>query len=348
MKKRILVFNVGSSSIRYGLFENKERIYSGIFERLKNKEDFKKAFKKVFHKLQRQTINVIAHRIVHGGDIKQASEITSEIKNKIKEFSTFAPLHNPNELLIINLSEKFKIPQYAVFDTSFYSNLPKVAKIYAIPSRISKKYNLQKYGFHGISHKYASENMRGKTISCHLGQGASITAIKDKRVMDTSMGLTPNEGVVMMTRSGSIAPELILFLEKKGYNVENILNSESGLKGISGFSDFRDILKTINKKESKLAYDIFVYHITEFIGSYIAILNGLDNLIFTGAIGENCSKLRKDICKNFNFIGLKLNEEKNKNPNSEKIISSANSKIKVFVIKTDEEKVIAEEVLKLI
>lgn len=346
--KQILVFNVGSSSIKYSLFRNLKKINSGNKERLKTKEDYKKAVIEILEKFKGERINLIAHRVVHGGDLNKPSKINKEIKKKIKNFSEFAPLHNPKQLMVIELIEKnSKIPQYALFDTMFFSNLPEVSKNYAIPKQLTEKLNIRRYGFHGFSHHYVSKGLKGKTITCHLGSGSSISAIINGKPIDTSMGLTPLEGLIMGTRSGDIDPGIILYLEKKGYNANEILNKKSGLKGICGHNDFRDILKKMNKnKDCKLAYDMFVYRIIKIIGSYIAAINGLDNLVFTAAIGENVPGLRRDICNQLKFMRIKLNEKKNK-LNSE-IISSITSKVKVFVKKTNEEKMIVEEVLKIL
>ena len=215
MVKQILVFNVGSSSIKYSLFENKKRTFKKTFEKLNLIQDYKKTFEKIFNELEKEKFDLIVHRIVHGGDLKKPVKINSQIKNKIKEFSKFAPLHNPKQLEIINLCEKFKKPQYAVFDTMFFSELPEVSKTYAIPKSISKKHKIQKYGFHGLSHSSVSKKLKNKTIVCHLGKGSSISAIKNKKPIDTSMCLTPLEGLIMCTRSGSIDPGLIMFLQKK-------------------------------------------------------------------------------------------------------------------------------------
>jgi acetate kinase len=341
------VFNVGSSSIKYSLFQGTTKINSWVIERLKDKNDYSEAINKIFKQFDKEKINILAHRVVHGGEINHPSKITKEIKNKIKEFSEFAPLHNPKQLIVIELCEKFKKPQYAVFDTMFFVNLSKVAKTYAIPKEITKKYNIMRQGFHGLSHEYVSKNLKGKTITCHLGSGASISAIENEKAIDTSMGSTPLEGVIMGTRSGSIDPGIIFFLEKRGYNVEEILTNKSGLKGICGYNDFRDVRSRINKnKDCKLAYEMFIYSIVKTIGSYVSVLNGLNNLVFTAAIGENVPKLRKEICNKFKYLGLKLDE--NKNEKNEEIISSKDSKIKVYVRKTDEEKMIAEEVLKIL
>lgn len=345
MQKKILVLNVGSSSIKYSLFEDFTLLGSGEKEKLKSKKDYEKAIEEIFKQFIDRDINIIAHRVVHGGELKETSLITPEVKKKIKHFSEFAPLHNPKQLMVIELCEKFKRPQYAVFDTMFFADLPEVAKTYAIPKEITEKHNIRKYGFHGLSHQSVSKGLKGKTIICHLGSGSSISAIKDGKPIDTSMGLTPLEGVMMCTRSGSIDPGIILFLQKKKYDVEDILTNQSGLKGISGFNDFRDILKNMNEnKDCKLAYDLFLYRIIKVIGSYITVLNGLDNLVFTAAIGENVPKLREDICNQLKFIGVKLNPKKN--IKNEGKISSMFSKTKVYVIKTNEEEIVLEEVMK--
>ncbi|HPD82044.1 MAG TPA: acetate/propionate family kinase [Candidatus Pacearchaeota archaeon] len=347
MQKKILVFNVGSSSIKYSLFYEAKKITSGFIERLNDKKDYSEAINKIFKKFENEKINVLAHRVVHGRELKKTSLINPEIKKKIKQFSEFAPLHNPKQLMVIELCERFKKPQYAVFDTMFFSDLPEVAKIYAIPKNITEKHSIRKYGFHGLSHKYVSKGLNGKTIVCHLGSGVSISAINNEKAIDTSMGLTPLEGVIMGTRSGSIDPGIIFFLEKRKYNAEDLLTNKSGLKGICGYNDFRDIRSRINKnKNCKLAYEMFTYSIVKTIGSYVSALNGLNNLVFTAAIGENVPKLRKEICNSLKYLGLKLDEDKNEK--NEEVISSKDSKIKVHVRKTDEEKMIAEEVLKIL
>jgi len=345
--KNILVFNVGSSSIKYSLFENSDKIDCGNKERLKSKEDYKKAIEEIFEKLQGKNIDLIIHRVVHGGDIKTPSKITPLIKKQIKEFSEFAPLHNPKQLSVIELCEKFKKTQYAVFDTMFFANLPEVARNYAIPKEITKKYKIKRYGFHGLSHKFVSKGLNGRTITCHLGSGSSISAILNGKPLDTSMGITPLEGIMMGTRSGSIDPGIVLLLQKKGYNAEDILTNKSGLKGVSGYNDFRDILKHMDKnKDCRLAYDLFLYRIIKVIGSYITALNGLDNLVFTAAIGENVPLLRKDVCSHLKFLKLKLNNRKNNN--NEEVISKRFSKVKVYVKKTNEEQMAVEEVLKVL
>jgi acetate kinase len=347
MKKvNILVFNVGSSSIKYSLFKETEMLKAGNYERLKTKEDYRDSVEKIFVEIP-EKIDLIVHRVVHGGDLKKPSKITEEVKNRIKEFSEFAPLHNPKQLMVIELCEIYKKPQYAVFDTMFFADIPEIARTYAIPIEITGKYDIRRYGFHGLSHEYVSKNLKGKTITCHLGSGSSIAAIINGKAVDVSMGLTPLEGLIMGTRSGTIDPGIIFFLQKKGYNVEEMLTEKSGLKGLCGYNDFRDILENMNRDKScKLAYDMFVYQIIKTIGAYIAAMNGIDNLVFTAAIGENVPKLREDVCNNFSFLKIKLNKDKNKE-NAE-IISSESSKIKVIVKKTSEETMAVEEVLKVI
>jgi acetate kinase len=342
----ILVFNVGSSSIKYSLFKNLKLLKSGNYERLKTKDDYRDSVQKIFVDID-EKIDIIIHRVVHGGDLKKPSKITEEVKDKIKEFSEFAQLHNPKQLMVIELCEAYKKPQYAVFDTMFFSDIPEVTKTYAIPMEVTKKYGIRRYGFHGLSHEYVSRNLKGKTITCHLGSGSSIAAIVNGKPIDVSMGLTPLEGLIMGTRSGTIDPGIIFFLQKKGYNVEEMLTEKSGLKGISSYNDFRDIRTNMDKdKNCKLAYDMFTYHIIKLIGAYIAAMNGVDNLVFTAAIGENVPKLREDICNNFSFFKIKI--DKNKNKENAEIISSENSKVKVIVKKTNEEEMAVEEVLKIL
>jgi acetate kinase len=366
--RNLLVINTGSSSIKFSIFEKSKDprlLISGRCEGINAKNsyfifkdkqrnshnikikisNYKDAINIILNLIKNQEIefNAIAHRVVHGGNLNKTILINNKVESIIENYSKFAPLHNPQELQVIRILKKEKKPQYAVFDTEFFSNIPEVSKTYPIQLQLTKKYNIRKYGFQGISHEYVSKNIKGKTITCHLGSGCSISAIKDNKVLDTSMGLTPLEGIMMRTRSGNIDLGIIFFLQKKGYNIEEILSKKSGFFGISGKKDFRDILKSINKeKNSKLAYDMFVYSILKKIGSYIAILNGLDNLIFTAAIGENVPKLRKDICNNLKFLNLKIDENKN-NKNSE-LISDKNSKVKVYVKKTNEEYLIAKKV----
>jgi len=344
----ILVFNAGSSTLKYALFSGEKQIISGKIENLKNSEDYKKALGKVISELKEKNLSFdyIGHRVVHGGPLKESCLINSKVEKIIEKFSELAPLHNPVEWEIIKDCKKFKKKQFAIFDTAFFHDIPDKAKIYPIPKKISEKFEIRRYGFHGTSHKFVSSGLKGKTITCHIGSGASISAIVDGKAVDTSMGFTPMEGLMMGTRAGDIDPGLTLFLEKKGYDANKILNFESGFKAFLKDYDFRYVKNNLNKKEVRLAFDIFVYRIVKYIGAYAAAMNGLDNLVFTAGIGENSDLLRKEIAKNLGFLGLELDEGKNKS-NSE-IISSANSKVKVYVRKTNEEFLIAKEVMNLI
>src|SRR6056297_3248541 len=195
MVKKGIIFNVGSSSIKYCLFYDYEKKESGNYEKLHDKKDYQKTLNKILEKFKKENIDYIAHRVVHGGSIDKPIKINKRVENKIKEYSKFAPLHNPKQLMVLDVvRKKSNAPQYAVFDTMFYSGIPEVAKTYAIPSKLSKKYNIRRYGFHGLSHKFVSKDLKGKTITCHLGSGCSISAINKNKALDTSMGMTPLEG----------------------------------------------------------------------------------------------------------------------------------------------------------
>ena len=343
--KNLLVLNTGSSSIKFALFSNNQKVFSGKIEKVR---DFKKAINTILKTLEENSVkfDVIAHRIVHGGDLNKPCLINRKTESIIKKYSEFAPLHNPPQLQVIQICKKFKKEQYAVFDTAFFADIPDKAKHYPIPEDIREKYNIKKYGFHGISHKSMAQNIFGKTISIHLGSGCSISAILNNKPIDTSMGLTPLEGLMMGTRPGDIDSGILIFLSKKKYNLDDILNFKSGLKAFSKDNDFRYFLSNLDKPKIKLGFDIFVYKIVKYIGAYTAALNGLDNLIFTGAIGENSSIVREEICKNLTYLGIEIDNDKNKE--NADIISTPVSRVKVFVKKTDEESEIAKEVYEMI
>jgi acetate kinase len=344
----ILTLNAGSSSIKYSLFDKEKKVLVGEIEKVK---DYKKALNKIYKKLKKCKIKKIAHRVVHGKDNSKTKLLTSKFIQRLKKYNELAPLHNPIEIKVIEESIKLfpKAKHFAVFDTAFHTTMPKIAKLYGLPLRYYKK-GIKRYGFHGTSHKYISQIVKKpKVISCHLGNGCSITAIKNGKSIDTSMGFTPLEGLLMGTRSGDIDPSIISYLmskEKKTIKeIEHILNYQSGLLGISEESnDVRDLLKS-KKGSSKLALELFTYRITKYIGSYISILNGVDVIVFTAGIGEKAYSLREKILNNFKFLGLKLDKTKNKN--NKKIITKPNSKIKVMVIPTYEEKIMAREVTNL-
>jgi acetate kinase len=313
-------------------------------------------------------IDAVGHRVVHGGERFNSSIlITDEVIEKIEECISLAPLHNLPNLKGIRAIEKLMpgVAQVAVFDTAFHQTMPEKAYMYALPYELYSEKCIRRFGFHGTSHHYVSArafeilnlNPEGtKMITCHIGNGGSITAIKDGKSIDTSMGMTPLEGLIMGTRAGDIDAGTVLFLmEQNGYSIEDIsklLNNKSGLLGISGVSsDMRDIQRKIEEgnQRATLAVEMFQYRIKKYIGAYIAALGGLDILVFTGGIGENNFKIRQLICKDLEYLGISINEELNNGSTGEEIILSAeNSRVKVIVIPTDEELVIASDTLKIV
>lgn len=310
-------------------------------------------------------ISAIGHRVVQGGSIyKESTLINDKVIADIGELAELAPLHNPAHIQGINACiEVFgkDVPEVAVFDNAFHSTMPDYAYMYGVPYEYYEKYNVRRYGFHGTSHRFVSAKcaeLMGKDlkdiklITCHLGNGSSITAIKDGKVIDTSMGLTPLDGFIMGTRSGSLDPSVVTFLqEKEGWDhaeTDRILNKQSGVYGISGgMSDDRDILKAAaeGNKRAELAKQMLWYQIRKFIGSYIAAMQGVDAIVFTGGIGENSQPLRKNICESFGYIGVTFNEEVNKTAirGQGGELSGPDSKVKVFVIPTNEELMIARD-----
>ena len=314
-------------------------------------------------------IDAIGHRVVHGGDFfKQPALITDKVIEKIELLSDLAPLHNKANLFGIKACKKLfgdSVPQVAVFDTSYYSDIPPEAYIYPIPYEYYEKHHIRKYGFHGTSHQYVTklgakilkkDLKKLKVISCHLGNGSSITATKNGKAVDTSMGLTPLGGIMMGTRSGSLDPSVIFKMAQSEslslQQVNEILHKNSGLKGVSGISsDDRDIMaeEKNGNARSLLAHKIMIHQIVQFIGGYIATLGGIDVLIFTGGIGENQWVHRQKICSGLSFMGLKINQELNKNTVG-KIgeISTTDSKVNVLVIPTNEEMAIAESAMELL
>lgn len=312
-----------------------------------------------------EDIVAVGHRVVHGGEhFAGATVINDEVKQQIKKLFSLAPLHNPVNYKCIEVAEQtFKTAkQVAVFDTAFHQTIPQQAYRYAIPEWYYKEHGIRVYGFHGTSHKYVSEqaiNWLGKSeskiISIHLGNGCSITAIKDGKSIDTSMGFGPLSGLMMGTRSGDIDPSVIFHLmEHSGYTLEQLstlVNKQSGLLGVGGTSDMRDIRKLISEsnENAKLAVELYTYRIKKFIGSYTAILNGIDAIIFTAGVGENDLEMRAAVCKELGYLGIELDEDKNRGYNAELTeISQANSKVKILVIPTNEEYEIANQCYKLL
>ena len=312
-------------------------------------------------------IGAVGHRIVHGGEKFAASTLlTPEVLKGIEECNDLAPLHNPANLIGIRACQELMpgVPMVAVFDTAFHQTMPDVAYTYGIPYEYYEKYKVRRYGFHGTSHSYVSKRTaeivgkpydQMKIIVCHLGNGASISAVNCGKSVDTSMGLTPLEGLVMGTRSGDLDPAIIDFVGKKeGLSLDEmneVLNKKSGMLGISGVSsDGRDLeaaAETGNKR-AQLALDVFDYRVIKYIGAYAAAMNGVDAIAFTAGIGENNIKMRKDVCSSLTYLGVKLDEEKNNVRGEERIISADDSKVQVLLVPTNEELAIARETLALV
>ncbi|WP_431159168.1 acetate/propionate family kinase [Winogradskyella poriferorum] len=392
---KVLVLNSGSSSIKYQIFSMPEKlvICSGSVERiglsdsiLKHQSD-KLVIKKSILATNHSTaltvivdvildkdhgvisdvndIKAVGHRVVHGGsDFKDTVLINSAIKDRIKKLSVLAPLHNPANLEGIELAETIFVnaPQIAVFDTAFHQSIPEKAYKYAIPNTFLDKHKVRLYGFHGTSHKYVSEKaidmlnkMDSKIITIHLGNGCSMTAVRDGKSIDHSLGFTPVNGLIMGTRSGDIDHSLIFYLVNTlGYDlsqVNTILQKESGMLGLTGYSDLREIESQANKGDVDclLALEMNAYRIKKYIGSYIASMNGLDAIVFTAGIGENSQLIREMVCRNMGTFGIYLNPIKNKQKsNDPREINSEKSIIKILVIPTNEELEIANQVYALL
>jgi acetate kinase len=390
---KILTTNAGSSSLKISLFENKKdnlilkakihidgiktRNCLVIFE--SDTHEFKQdieitnhceAFEIALFTLLEakcienlKEINGVGHRIVHGGDIfKTGTQINKKEEKTIEKLFPLAPLHNPVNLESLRIAKRFlkKIPHIGVFDTSFHQNISVENYLYAIPQEFYEKKHIRKYGFHGLSHKYVSEtvstllkNPQAKIISCHLGNGSSICASLGGKSIDTSMGFTPLEGVIMGTRSGSIDPGIIFYLLKEGKipakKLYKILNEESGLKALSGIShDMREIYAASLAGDTRAiqTIDILSNSIAKFIGQYLTTLNGVDAIIFTGGLGEKAFYVREKVIKKLAFAGIEIDKSKNKKNETE--IQKTNSKAKIFVLESDEQKEIAIETLQIL
>ncbi|NQU79054.1 acetate kinase [Candidatus Woesearchaeota archaeon] len=356
--QHILILNIGSSSIKYTLFDNETPVLKGYMERV---SDYDQGIRQIIaeieiHKLK---VDAIGHRVVHGGTHSKPVLINANKIKELENISELAPLHNIPEVTGIKICMKlFNAPQVAVFDTAFHHTIPEKAYTYAIPSSIAKKYKIRRYGFHGTSHKYVSHEAAkmmskpiGKTkiITCHLGNGCSISAIKNGKSIETSMGFTPLEGLVMGTRSGDIDPAIVTFIQNKekinSAMVEKMLNKESGLLGICGMTDMRDIYES-NKKEARLAEDVFCHRAIKYIGAYAAAMDGVDSIVFTGGIGEHAWWIRDKILSNLRYLGVRYSRKNNKSGKPR--ISSFSSRVWVFVISTNEELMMCRETRKLI
>ena len=313
-------------------------------------------------------IGAVGHRVVHGGEkFAKSVVITDEVKATIEECNDLAPLHNPANLIGINACEKLMpgTPMVAVFDTAFHQTMPDKAYMYGLPYEYYDKYKVRRYGFHGTSHSFVSKRaaeLAGKpydqlkTIVCHLGNGASICAVENGKSVDTSMGLTPLEGLVMGTRSGDIDPAILEFISKKeGLDIAvlmNMLNKKSGVFGLSNnlSSDFRDLEDGANSgnNEARIALEVFCYRVAKYVGSYAAAMNGVDVIAFTAGIGENSGTVRTNVAKYLGYLGIEINEDANKKRGEEITISTPDSKVTVMVIPTNEELAIARETVALV
>lgn len=314
-------------------------------------------------------IGAVGHRMVHGGEKFSSSVvITDEVKKAVAECNDLAPLHNPANLIGVEACEKLmpNTPMVGVFDTAFHQTMPEKAYMYGLPYEYYEKYKVRRYGFHGTSHSFVSKRAAEvmgrpyedlKTIVCHLGNGSSVTAVMNGKSVDTSMGLTPLEGVVMGTRSGSIDPAIMEFIaQKENLDIEgvmNVLNKKSGVYGLSGglSSDFRDLTDAMNAgdKKAKIAMDVFSYSVAKYIGAYAAAMNGVDCIAFTAGIGENDDYVREQVCSYLGYLGVDFDKEINDGlRGEEKEISKPGSKVRVFIIPTNEELAIARETLALV
>lgn len=313
-------------------------------------------------------IDAVGHRMVHGGEkFNKSVVLTDEVLKTFEECIDLAPLHNPANLKGVKAVSELMpgLPQVGVFDTAFHQTMPAHSYLYAIPYELYEKYGVRRYGFHGTSHRYVSKRVCGflgvnpadkKVITCHIGNGGSIAAVDGGKCVDTSMGLTPLEGLMMGTRSGDIDGGAITFLEKKlgldADGMSNLLNKKSGVLGITGISsDMREIESANDEgnERAKLALDMYSYRIKKYVGAYAAAMGGCDIIVFTAGVGENQASMREDVCKNMEYMGVKLDVEKNKTIRGEEaIISTPDSKVTVCVIPTDEELMIATDTMNLL
>ncbi|SDC48110.1 MULTISPECIES: acetate/propionate family kinase [unclassified Candidatus Frackibacter] len=395
---KVLVLNCGSSSAKYQLInmEDESPLASGVVERIgidgaflthepvgseevkiENEiPDHSVAIKMVIDALldddygvidSMDEISAVGHRVVHGGEnFADSALIDDEVYNAIDEVKHLAPLHNPPNLLGIQVSQELmpETPDVAVFDTAFHQTMPAKSYMYALPYEWYEDYGVRRYGFHGTSHKYVARRAAEildkpfedlKIITCHLGNGASMAAVKGGKVMDTSMGLTPLEGLVMGTRCGDIDPAIVPFMmENEGYEpaeMDNVLNKKSGVAGLSGVSnDFRDIGEEAENgnEQAQIAIDVFAQRVKKYIGSYSAVLGGADVVVFTAGIGENAIDIRAKILDGLDYLGLTLDEEKNDMRGEEQVITTDDSDNIAIVVPTNEELVIARDTKRLV
>ena len=394
---KILVINCGSSSLKYQLFDmdNEEVLVKGLVERIgidgsrlkqekgddeyiieEDMKDHTEAVKHVFDAItdtengviaDLSEIDAVGHRFVHGGEkITKSVVIDDQVKEAVREYSKFAPLHNPANMMGLEACEKLlpNVKNVAVFDTAFHQSMPEENFLYGIDYKYYEDQAVRKYGFHGTSHDFITQKTAKvlekdqkdlNMISCHLGNGSSICAVKEGKSFDTTMGLTPLEGLVMGTRSGDLDPTVVTFLMNEyGYDtkkMDNVLNKESGVLGVSGVSsDFRDLENAANdgNKRADIALKMFANRAKRYVAGYIAEVGSVDAIVFTGGIGENSATMRADIMKGFEQFGIKIDPEKNNVRGGCHSISTDDSKVKVFVIETNEELMIARDTKKLV
>ncbi len=387
----VLVLNAGSSSLKFNLFDmvKEVSIAEGMAERIglaeanlittldgeKRKETLplpshKEALEAILERLHANVlhdtpVHAVGHRVVHGGPKYGDSVlVTDEVLQDIEAFAIYAPLHNPANALGIRVAKSAfpDIPHVAVFDTAFHHNIPDHARTYGIPYELSQKYGIRRYGFHGTSHAYVAARtaillcrpLRSlKVITCHIGNGTSICAVGQGKSMDTSMGMTPLQGVIMGTRCGTIDPSVVEMLmehEHLDYSaITDLLNKKSGLLGISGVSsDFREIELAADSgnDRARLARDLLTYNVRQFIGSYATVLDGVDAITFTAGIGTHSTYVRAKVCSKLGFLGVKLDPEANEHGTGERIISTPDSRVVVTVVPTNEELMIARETVR--
>ena len=394
---KVLVINCGSSSLKYQLIDSETEavLAKGLCERIGidgrlvyqkagcDKEiteaampTHKEAIQMVLDALTNEKtgaiasleeVNAIGHRVVHGGEkFASSAVITDEMIAAVEECNELAPLHNPANLIGINVCGELMpgVPQVAVFDTAFHQTMPAKAYLYGLPIEYYKNYKVRRYGFHGTSHSFVSKRAveflgldkeNSKVIVCHLGNGSSISAVLNGKCVDTTMGLTPLEGVVMGTRSGNIDPAIMEYIAKKENldiaGVMNVLNKKSGLAGLSGVSsDMRDLTAAAasGNEDAKNAIDVLCYGIAKFVGGYVAAMNGVDAIVFTAGIGENVGLIREKVCAFLGYLGITLDTAANAKGGEEMVISTADSKVKVAVIPTNEELAICRETVALV
>jgi acetate kinase len=370
----ILVINAGSSSLKYQLIDmsNESTAAKGNIERIGIDPDFPthaEAFEKVMADLGEAEIHAVGHRTVHGGELfSKTVKITEEVIGKIEDLREFAPLHNPANALAMRACMKVlpeNVPQAAIFDTAFHQTIPEHAYVFGLPYECYEKYGVRRYGFHGSSHRFVGANLAEKTnrdlrkmkiVSCHLGNGSSVTAICHGKSIDTTMGFTPLDGVLMGTRCGALDPSVVTYIQKKlGFSpadMDDYMNKKSGLLGIGGFSDNREITAAAERGEygAILATAILRYGIKKYIGAYAAAMGGLDAVIFTGGIGENAYDIRRDICLDMEFLGIDFDVEKNADPavrGTFARLTKEGSKTEVWIVPTNEELMIARDTKEL-